>query len=111
MEGTDGRPSPRDMVYNVPFLTGEAGTVPINQLPMNQPPAELRGGEGRREMPSVCNASVAAKCWLQSLMFPTWLEATCLGSPESEAAGEACATSSTVLNQEPSVDRGALCPV
>ena len=41
-------------MYNVPFLTGAAGTVPINRLPVNWPPAELRGGRGRRKMFRVC---------------------------------------------------------
>lgn len=38
------------MVYNVSFLTGAAGTVPINQLPVNLPAAELRGGKGKRNV-------------------------------------------------------------
>lgn len=41
-------------MYNVPFLTRAAGTVPINRLPVNWPPAELRGGRGRRKMFRVC---------------------------------------------------------
>lgn len=69
-------------MYNVSFLTGAAGTVPINQLPMNLPAAELRGGKGKRETFSVCTChSTAPVCKLNAL---TMVKSSVPGFLESE---------------------------
>lgn len=49
-----GEFSPGNMVYNIPFLTGASERVPTDQLLMNLPAAQLRGGKGRREIVSFC---------------------------------------------------------
>lgn len=104
MERTDGRLSPGDTVYNVPFLTGAAGTVPINQLPMNRPPAGLgRGGEGEK-CAVFAFASGAAQCPLESLMLSPRLEAMFWGSCiQMLPTGVP-----PLFSQEASVDGGAL---
>lgn len=87
MERADGRLSPGDAVYKVPFLTGAAGTVPINQLATNWPPAELRGWKGGEKCSAFTFASVAAQHPLESFLSSLAIvRSDVLGFPESEAA-------------------------